>query len=39
MLCEMVDNIVAHSDVIRTSMGLPLREMIEDTSIADDGKI
>ena len=29
----MVDNLVTKSDMMRTSMGLPLKDMVEDTSL------
>ncbi len=37
MLCELVDNLVAKSDMIRSTMGLPLKDMIEDTNAVDEG--
>lgn len=36
MLCELVDNLVTKSDMMRSSMGLPLKDMIEDTAM-DEG--
>ena len=33
----MVDDLVTHSDMIRNTMGLPLKEMIEGNSMVDDG--
>ncbi|CAB4009367.1 Hypothetical predicted protein, partial [Paramuricea clavata] len=33
MLCELVDNLVTKSDMMRSSMGLPLKDMIEDTAV------
>ena len=39
MLCELVDNLVTKSDMMRTSMGLPLKDMIEGPSSVDEGNL
>ena len=38
MLCEMVDDLVNNSAMIRATMGLPQKEMIEGNSAVDDGR-
>ncbi|XP_046857435.1 MYCBP-associated protein-like [Xenia sp. Carnegie-2017] len=35
MLCEMIDDLVIKSDMMRTSMGLPMKDMVEDTTAND----
>ena len=32
LLCEMVDSIVGQANMIRSILGLPERELVEDTS-------
>lgn len=32
LLCEMVDSIVGQANMIRSTLGLPERELVEDTS-------
>lgn len=39
MLCELVDDIVTHSRMLRSTMGLPLKEIVDDNPGMDDGKI
>ena len=36
MLCELVDNLVRKSDTMRSTMGLPLKDMVED-NVVDEG--
>jgi hypothetical protein len=35
LLCELVDNLVRKSDTMRRTMGLPLKDMVED--VVDEG--
>ncbi|XP_028402373.1 MYCBP-associated protein-like [Dendronephthya gigantea] len=36
MLCDMVDQLVAKSNAMRTSLGLPVKDIVEDSSLAAD---
>ena len=39
MLCELVDDIVTHSRMLRSTMGLQLKEIVDDSPGVDDSKI